>query len=49
LELLAQQVHLELQCMQQLLMLLLALLHVMPSKLRDQRRALLQVQRRVLD
>jgi hypothetical protein len=47
--LLAQQVHLELQCMQQLLMPLLALLHVMPLKQRDQRRALLQVQQRVLD
>jgi hypothetical protein len=47
-ELLAQMEHLELLCMQQLQLMPLALLHVMPSTLQDQRRAQQQVQLRVL-
>ena len=47
-ELLAQMEHLELLCMQQLQLMPLALLHVMPSTLQDQRRAQPQVQLRVL-
>ena len=42
------QVNLELQCMQLVLLQLLALLHVMPSALQDPHRALLQVLQRVL-
>ena len=49
LELLEVLVHLELRCMQQLLMLPLALPHVMPSTLQDQHRVLLQVLLQVLD
>jgi hypothetical protein len=47
-ELPVQMEHLELLCMQQLQRRLLALLHVMPSTLQDQHRALQQVQLRVL-
>ncbi len=49
LELLVLQVHLALPCMQQLQLMLPALLHVMPSTLRDQHRALLQVLPLALD
>jgi hypothetical protein len=49
LKVLALQVHLVLLYMQQLQQMLPALLHVMPSTLQDQHRALLQVLPQVLD